>query len=65
MTSILADITLAGRLKYIEASYLNQATATQLKREIQHLIDAGKISKEIIKIKTGNKYSTFIYLSLK
>jgi len=64
-TSLLSDIIRAGRLRYVEASYLSQASSTQLKNEIKHLIEAGKITKEIIKKKEGNKYSTFIYLSIK
>lgn len=63
-TSLLADITAAGRMKYTQAYYLAQATPSQLKKEIKHLIDGGLITKQIIKKKEGNKYSTFIYLTI-
>ncbi len=64
-TSFLSDIQRVGRMKYLESHYSAQATSSQLKNEIKHLIDTGKITKEVIKKKIGTKYSTFVYLSIK
>ena len=64
-TTLLYDISIAGRLKYHESSYLSQATSTQLKKHIQHLVETKKITKEIIRTKNGSHYSTIFYLSIK